>query len=221
LYVTAAAVLVTLGCGGKGTSDAEGAAAGSPMQVGDEESPEGNGGRSPLPNGGSGGSGAGRSPGSSTPGGSSGGVGGQCAALCLPTAQFNVNIVSHADEILNSPLEVCRNDECYQGTFESVPTNTPVTLKGETWDETRVTMFYQAAAELTLHLSWSLTPYSEEFVDGDHYTLRALTASGETLEVIDTDVTYERYEFCAGRCTRALLPLEGPSAEAQGGAGGT
>jgi hypothetical protein len=163
---------------------------------------------------------AGTSP---TPGGTGGGSSmppqvGICTAICVPEAHLVVSGLE-SDELFTRSFEACRNGECYTaGPFQPSQGNTLV-FTGNTWDQTTVSMFYDSGAELLLHLRWALPAYSNEFVDGDHYTLKAIAPSGAAATLIETKLVYERYTFCAGDCTRAYVPnlVRASNAAGEGG----
>jgi hypothetical protein len=134
---------------------------------------------------------------------------------------FSVTGVAESELFVDS-FEACRNDECYRAAaFERSAGNT-IRLTGSnvvgSWDATTVDLFYEEGP-VKLNLSWSLKAYSDEFVDGDHYTLTAISPTGARSPLIDEQVDYERPPFCSGgTCARAYVA--GLVRPQRGGAGG-
>jgi hypothetical protein len=150
---------------------------------------------------------AGSSAAGSSAAGSSPVVGGGCAAVCVPTAHLVVADSVSLEELRTSSFEACRNDECHQGAFPPNSGGNTLSLTGDSGDKTSVNLFYDGDSQLlSLHLVWSLAISSTDFHDGDRYLLKATSPSGNVSIVIDTSISYEHYDFCAGPCTRAYVP---------------
>jgi hypothetical protein len=215
-------VVVVGACGGNSLSgvDAAGGSAMTPLPM----TPHPGGGGASKPDG-SGGTGAGAMP---QP------VAGTCSAVCVPSAMFSVTGVAES-ELFADSFEACRNDECYRAAaFQRSGGNT-IRLTGSnvvgSWDATTVDLFYEERP-VKLNLTWALKAYSDEFVDGDHYTLTAISPTGARSTLINAQVDYERPPFCSGgTCARAYVSgLVRPAVDtgvggegggaAQGGAGG-
>lgn len=210
------------GCGGKGVSSAGSAAPETPQAgAGGGAQPHGTAGRASTP--GDPGAGASMAMPPAAGGMTSVPLGSACSAVCIPTAQLVVTTGAQDDQFLQRSFEACRNDECYQGSFPVGGGGNTMYLAGGTGDETTVAISWDTDGGLTLHLSWSLKAYSTDFVDGDHYTLKATALNNRVLMLIDTRVQYEHDDFCAGPCTRTflpgLLPVGDSGAGGEGGQG--
>jgi hypothetical protein len=127
---------------------------------------------------------------------------------CVSGASFDSRPL--AQPVSGNTLEVCRNQQCYQGTFTIDLAH--IAFPDPTQRQTLQTPLIDATFFPDHHLLVGYEPYSEdELHDGDVYDIRYRAADGTILLDSHLTVTYEVVRPNGDRCppactqTHALL----------------
>lgn len=133
---------------------------------------------------------------------------GGCTKLCVNTASFRFDNPVPLDELFTGSLKACHNEdqECHTGQVPPRDSggNTVSFPGAQSWDGPTV---WSPDGWRTIEYSWSSTD-SMALQDGDWFNLTFLSARGPWL-LLDSDVTFQVVNDCAGACRSIRYDLRG------------